>query len=87
VRVPDADDRTEIHRIIYEELCKGEIWADSKQTLLEIVAKEHEAGADGVIFGCTEIGLLGSADDFSTPSFDTTALHARAALKFALETG
>ncbi|MBG6172426.1 aspartate racemase [Labrenzia sp. EL_208] len=87
VRVPDADDRTEIHRIIYEELCKGEIWADSKQTLLEIVAKEHEAGADGVIFGCTEIGLLVSADDFSIPSFDTTALHARAALKFALETG
>lgn len=87
VLVPDADDRTEIHRIIYEELCKGEIWADSKQTLLEIVAKEHEAGADGVIFGCTEIGLLVSADDFSIPSFDTTALHARAALKFALETG
>ncbi|CTQ59331.1 aspartate/glutamate racemase family protein [Roseibium album] len=87
VRVPDADDRTEIHRIIYEELCKGEIWADSKQTLLEIVAKEHEAGADGVIFGCTEIGLLVSADDFSIPSFDTTTLHARAALKFALETG
>ncbi|MBG6143088.1 aspartate racemase [Labrenzia sp. EL_142] len=87
VRVPDADDRTEIHRIIYEELCKGEIWADSKQTLLEIVAKEHEAGADSVIFGCTEIGLLVSADDFSIPSFDTTTLHARAALKFALETG
>lgn len=85
VCVPDADDRTEVHRIIYEELCRGEIWADSKQTILEIVAKEQDAGADGVIFGCTEIGLLVSAEDFDIPAFDTTALHARAALSFALD--
>ncbi len=84
VKVPGEDDRTEIHRIIYEELCQGEIWADSKQTYLDIVEKEIMAGADGVIFGCTEIGLLVSRDDFAVPAFDTTALHAKAALDFAL---
>lgn len=84
VRVPDAEDLTEIHRIIYEELCNGEIWADSKQTLLEIAGKGREQGADGVIFGCTEIGLLVSGSDFTVPCFDTTVLHARAALDFAL---
>lgn len=84
VKVPAEDDRTEIHRIIYEELCQGEIWADSKQTYLDIVEREIMAGADGVIFGCTEIGLLVSRDDFAVPAFDTTALHAKAALDFAL---
>ncbi|PVB59927.1 aspartate/glutamate racemase family protein [Labrenzia sp. 011] len=84
VRVPGPDDREEIHRIIYEELCRGEIWADSKATFLEVVAKEAAAGADGVIFGCTEIGLLASAEDFAIPAFDTTELHAKAALDFAL---
>lgn len=84
VSVPDEDDRVEIHRIIYEELCQGEIWADSKQTYLDIVNKHIEAGADGVIFGCTEIGLLVSSEDFDIPAFDTTALHAKAALDFAL---
>nr|WP_319382784.1 aspartate/glutamate racemase family protein [uncultured Roseibium sp.] len=84
VKVPGEDDRAEIHRIIYEELCRGEIWADSKQTYLDIVEQEIEAGADGVIFGCTEIGLLVSQDDFSVPAFDTTALHAKAGLDLAL---
>lgn len=84
VKVPGEDDRAEIHRIIYEELCQGQIWADSKQTYLDIVEQEIEAGADGVIFGCTEIGLLVSQDDFSVPAFDTTALHAKAGLDFAL---
>lgn len=86
VRVPEPEDRKEIHRIIYEELCRGEIWADSKESYLEIVQKEREKGADGVIFGCTEIGLLVKAEDFDIPAFDTTVLHARAALDFALET-
>ncbi|WP_420332912.1 aspartate/glutamate racemase family protein [Roseibium sp.] len=84
VTVPGEDDRAEIHRIIYEELCQGEIWADSKQTFLDIVKKETGAGVDGVIFGCTEIGLLVSQEDFEIPAFDTTALHAKAALDFAL---
>ncbi len=84
VRVPEADDREEVHRIIYEELCRGEIWADSKQTYLDVVEKEVGKGADGVIFGCTEIGMLVKADDFDVPAFDTTVLHAKTALDFAL---
>ncbi|WP_298983902.1 aspartate/glutamate racemase family protein [uncultured Roseibium sp.] len=84
VRIPESDDRAEVHRIIYEELCRGEVWADSKQTFLDIVEKEVSGGADAVIFGCTEIGLLLKPEDFSIPAFDTTVLHARAALDFAL---
>jgi aspartate racemase len=84
VRVPETEDWAEIHRIIYEELCRGEIWADSKESYLEIVAREVAKGTDGVIFGCTEIGLLVKAGDFAIPALDTTALHANAALDFAL---
>ena len=84
-RIPDADDRTVVHDIIYEELCRGVIDEDSKRAWLEIVAREVEAGADGVVFGCTEVGLLISPEDVSVPAFDTTLLHARAAIDFALE--
>lgn len=84
VRIPEPNDRAEVHRIIYEELCRGEVWADSKQTFLDIVEKEVGGGADAVIFGCTEIGLLVRPEDFSIPAFDTTVLHVRAALDFAL---
>ncbi|GAB4541956.1 MAG: aspartate/glutamate racemase family protein [Roseibium sp.] len=84
VRVPGTDDRAEVHRIIYEELCRGETWADSKQTFVDLVREEAAKGADGVIFGCTEIGLLVTAEDFDIPVFDTTVLHARSALDYAL---
>ena len=80
-RVPDEAGREEIHRIIYEELCRGVVSAVSKARALEIVAT---AGGDGVIFGCTEIMLLLSAADFAVPTFDTTALHVEAALDFML---
>lgn len=80
-RVPDEPGRTEIHRIIYEELCRGIVKPASKARALEIA---RDAGGDGVIFGCTEIMLLLSADDFSVPTFDTTALHVEAALDFSL---
>lgn len=79
--VPDEAGRTEIHRIIYEELCRGIVSPASKARALEIVAR---AGGDGVIFGCTEITLLLAAEDFSVPTFDTTALHVAAALDFSL---
>jgi aspartate racemase len=82
--VPDAAGRTEIHRIIYEELCRGIVSPASKARALEIVAAAQAKGADGVIFGCTEIMLLLEADDFTIPSFDTTALHVEAALDFSL---
>lgn len=80
-RVPDEAGRAEIHRIIYEELCRGVVKPASKARALEIA---RAAGGDGVIFGCTEIMLLLSANDFSVPTFDTTALHVDAALDFSL---
>lgn len=82
--VPDAAGRADIHRIIYEELCRGIVSPASKARALEIVAAARAKGADGVIFGCTEIMLLLDAGDFTIPSFDTTALHVEAALDVAL---
>ncbi|WP_282608283.1 aspartate/glutamate racemase family protein [Pelagibius sp. Alg239-R121] len=84
VRVPDDHGRTIIHDVIYDELCQGIISPDSKNAYLRVVEQEHQAGADSVIFGCTEVGLLVKADDFEIPAFDTTEIHARAAMDFAL---
>ena len=84
VSVPDDEGRSTIHDIIYAELCQGIISPASKQRYLDVVAEETARGADGVIFGCTEVGLLIRPEDLSVPAFDTTGLHARAALDFAL---
>jgi len=84
VRVPDVAGRKVVHGIIYDELCQGIVSPQSKARYLEIVRQAVAEGADSVIFGCTEIGLLVSAGDFDIPAFDTTDLHARAALDFAL---
>lgn len=78
--VPDAAQRGDVHRIIYEELCRGVIEPASKARYLDIVAEAVGQGADGVILGCTEITLLVSQADFAIPVFDTTALHVEAAL-------
>jgi aspartate racemase len=78
--VPDAAQRNDVHRIIYEELCRGVIEPASKARYLDIVAEAAGQGADGVILGCTEITLLVSQADFAIPVFDTTALHVEAAL-------
>ncbi|POR57034.1 aspartate/glutamate racemase family protein [Bosea psychrotolerans] len=78
--VPDAAQRSDVHRIIYEELCRGVIEPASKARYLDIVAEAAGQGADGVILGCTEITLLVSQADFAIPVFDTTALHVEAAL-------
>jgi aspartate racemase len=84
--VPGEAERAEIHRIIYEELCRGEIRPGSKARYLAIIADAAAThGADGVILGCTEIGLLISQADTALPVFDTTALHVAAALDFALD--
>ncbi|GAU83886.1 aspartate/glutamate racemase family protein [Bosea sp. BIWAKO-01] len=83
--VPDAEQRDDVHRIIYEELCRGRIEPASKARYLDIVAAAVRQGADGVILGCTEITLLVSQADFDIPVFDTTALHVEAALNFGLE--
>jgi len=84
VVVPGEAGRTIIHDIIYEELCQGIVSPESKQRYLDVIAKAKTRGIDGVIFGCTEVGLLLSRDDLDIPAFDTTELHARAALDFAL---
>jgi aspartate racemase len=84
--VPDETERGEVHRIIYEELCRGRIEPGSKARYREIVDRVvREEGADGVILGCTEITLLLSQPDFAQPVFDTTALHVDAALDFAAD--
>ncbi len=82
--VPGPAERDEVHRIIYEELCRGRIEASSKARYLAVIAEAAGKGADGVILGCTEIGLLISQDDTALPVFDTTALHVGAALDLAL---
>lgn len=84
--VPQPEERDEVHRVIYEELCRGQVSPASRERYREIVARAvREEGADGVILGCTEITLLVSQADFSVPVFDTTALHVTAALDFANE--
>lgn len=81
--VPDPAERDDVHRIIYEELCRGVVSPGSKERYCAVVARAvRDEGADGVILGCTEIGLLLSQADFSIPVFDTTALHVAAALDF-----
>ncbi len=83
-RVPDSTQRTIIHDVIYDELCQGRVLDESREQYLSIIGDAQRQGADGVIFGCTEVGLLISADDLAVPAFDTTHLHAAAALEFAL---
>jgi aspartate racemase len=82
--VPDADGRTLVHRVIYEELCRGIVDAGSKARVLDVVARARSEGADGVILGCTELGMLLGPADSPDPVLDTTRLHVEAALDFAL---
>jgi aspartate racemase len=84
VLVPNADERAEIHRIIYEELCLGVIRDASRETYRAIMANLVARGAQGLILGCTEIGLLVGASDTTVPVFDTTRIHAEAAVDWAL---
>lgn len=84
VDVPDAADRAELNRIIFEELCQGSIRADSRTTLQRMIRDLGDAGATAVIAGCTEITLLIGAADSPLPLFDTTAIHADAAVARAL---
>ena len=82
--VPDAPGRSEVHRIIFEELCRGVVRPASRANLLEIIAQQASMGAEGAILGCTELPLLLSQDQSPVPLFDTTRLHALAAVDFAL---
>ncbi len=85
VIVPDAADRQIVNRIIYEELVLGVIKPDSKSEYLRVVNQLVAQGAEGVILGCTEIGLLIKQADCPVPAFDTTEIHALAAVEAALE--
>ena len=85
VLVPNEDDRAYVHRVIYNELCLGEINAQSKERYLNIINKLYRQGAQAIILGCTEIALLVSQSDTDVPLYDTTAIHADAAVKFALK--
>lgn len=85
--VPDTAGQAVVHGIIYEELCRGVVLPESKAAYLEEIAKLRQAGADGVILGCTEITMLIGQDDLDIPVFDTTRLHAEAAMDFALAPG
>ena len=84
VVIPEDKDRTIVHDIIYQELCKGIVQKTSKQKYIDIVNSMTTDRTDSLIFGCTEVGLLISSDDFSIPCFDTTTLHAQAAIDFAI---
>jgi aspartate racemase len=83
--VPAERDRLKLHSIIYDELVQGRFKLSSKEALVAIVESAQRADrADGVILGCTEFGLLVSAGDLPMPVFDTTEIHAQAAMAFAL---
>lgn len=85
VLVPNADERQAVHRIIYEELCVGVISAASRQVYQRVIASLAARGAQAIILGCTEIGLLIKPEHSDLPLLDTTALHAQAAVAFALQ--
>jgi aspartate racemase len=85
VLIPDTAERDMIHHVIYDELVLGEINVTSKVQYKAVIERLVEQGAQGVILGCTEIGLLIHARDVRVPVFDTTQLHAQAAVDFALE--
>ena len=85
VLVPEPDERTLLHAIIYDELCLGKIENTSRQQCLEIISRLFARGAQAVVLGCTEIALLISQDHTSIPLYDTTVIHAKQAVSYALK--
>jgi aspartate racemase len=84
VLVPEEDGITTIHQIIYDELCEGEVKGFSRQNCIDIISRMVTRGAEGIVLGCTELPLLIQPDDVDIPLFNTTQLHAQAAVKLAL---
>lgn len=84
VLTPPEEDRKTVHRVIYQELVMGKILPESREEYKKIIHRLEQEGAQGVILGCTEIGLLIKPDDVSIPIFDTTYWHALAAVRIAL---
>ncbi|WP_426137964.1 aspartate/glutamate racemase family protein [Psychrobacter sp. TWR1-1-1] len=85
VLIPESDARAEVHRIIKKELCVGQFKDSSRQYYQQVIKDLADQGAEGVILGCTEIGLLIKQADSPIPVFDTTLIHAAAAVDFLLE--
>jgi aspartate racemase len=85
VLVPPADERELVHRVIYDELCLGKLRPESRAAFVGIMERLAAAGAEAIILGCTEIGLLVGPGDSTVPLFDTTRIHALAAVDFALK--
>ena len=83
VLVPEAEDRLLVHRVIYDELVRGQVRPASRALYQEVVARLVKRGAEGVILGCTEIRLLLRPEDSPVPLFDTTSIHVEAAVEFA----
>jgi aspartate racemase len=84
VVIPEETDRTKVNQIIFEELCLGKIRQPSKEYYRTVINKLVENGAEGIILGCTEIGLLIKPEDSPVPVFDTAEIHAKSAVEFAL---
>jgi aspartate racemase len=84
VLIPTEEQREKVHRIIYDELCAGIIKPPSEMISLEVIEGLAGAGAQGIILGCTEIGLLVKQEHCRIPLFDTTLIHAAAAVDYAL---
>jgi aspartate racemase len=82
--IPDEDDRTTVHRVIYDELCVGEIRLQSKLSFQAIIERLVSRGAGGIVLGCTEIPLLVAGLDVDVPLFDTTEIHAAKAAEMAV---
>ena len=84
ITVPDAQDRAEVHRIIFDELSRGQFRDSSRAVLRGVMTRLVARGAEGIILGCTELPMLVKDEDASIPLFDTTTLHAMAAVDRAL---
>jgi len=85
VLIPEAQAREIVHRVIYDELVLGQVKSVSREAYKQIIEELVAAGAQGIILGCTEIGLLVKEEDSNVPLFDTTYIHAMSAVEYALK--
>lgn len=85
VMIPDEHERQIVNDVIYNELCRGEVKQSSRDKYGKIMQNLVASGSEGIILGCTEIGLLVDQQDVQVPVFDTTAIHAKSAARYALE--
>ena len=84
VLIPEGEDIDLVNRVIFDELCLGVVKEDSRAAYLRVIAQLQARGAQGILLGCTELGLIVSKEDVTLPLFDTTVIHANKALKLAL---